>query len=933
MTSALDLMDGVGYYGQLNLSRSASHQAICAAYRRRALQTHPDKGGSHDDYIKVREAFEVLSDSQQRADYDAALLASGAQDGLYNSGAGGSAPSAPPSKGHEAPRASQTPSGPLALTAETPWREAARTIVSMMDLPESSWAAVVEQHGIEVLEACRQQLHKSREGPNTRGKAAKEAADGDTSHGRPPLRGLYESKRGHWEVCLSIRRVQFAVFNIADIGKAHDWHVALVELRRTVEEKVRSGLSERDSFREAIADAYETDPELRLLLSFRVNIREGQKSINGPFTHRLETALQLRNRVQQLRDMRAENHDVEREIRDAKAYEKKQRDLQKARQAAMLQEVVAALESLRREAALQARRRQLQPVLALAPPPPDPAAAAPSTPKPTQLDPQTPPRSVRGAAQAEDGGEADAAAEPPQGDGYSVPLKGFVKFCRAMSMTKQQRMQLLRQVQEDQAVQSAISDAIARHAGRLRAAKVSLTDKPRGQEVKASKQLVPALTAGPAATPSQGSSSLAMVVAEPNPKQSWVDRVRDRLRARAENGQPCDKRRKWLLEVLLEKHEAVYYPGLLTMCELMRVAMTSRRVWSASTGATKRQFTNFRLQDFGLVTAKSKRGRALPGGQLRMLKECLRTRRFAVHVQHLDLSTLEMANISKEEFQYMLGCLPNLVSIVLPSKGWAGNLQLKNFVNIAKSLKVSIGAAAEADIILRNVTGGSKPAPARPAPAPLPLPASSTPPSAAADSRFMLQLGSGRKRPRPGRSEEDRDEAYRDNGYHDPGPAKRTKAAQVAEDSETLGFRSSAEELRAAIGRPLHHPRQPAVASQPARRPRAPARASARQMEADPLALPWQAPPPTVYSAPSLGQRPGAAPAGPPVEIPPTPELEALAPTVSALQKLQQGGQLLRRRSGVAGAGAGAEAPAPARQPLASRERHSFWWLPAHGPP
>jgi len=220
-----------------------------------------------------------------------------------------------------------------------------------------------------------------------------------------------------------------------------------------------------------------------------------------------------------------------------------------------------------------------------------------------------------------------------------------------------------------------------------------------------------------------------------------------------------DQRRKWLLELLLEKHEGVYHPGLLTMCELLRVSMTSQRAWLASKAATKRQFTNFRLADMGLVTAKSKRGRALPGGQLRMLKECLRTRRFAMHVQHLDLSTLDMAPISKEEFQYMLGCLPNLVSIVLPSKGWAGNLQLKNFVSIAKSLKVSIGAAASADIILRNVTGSTKPPRDAPstalvaAPPSTALVATTPPATGSGESKMLLQLRSAHKRPRPATEE------------------------------------------------------------------------------------------------------------------------------------------------------------------------------------
>mmetsp|Transcript_86687 Transcript_86687/g.153406 ORF Transcript_86687/g.153406 Transcript_86687/m.153406 type:complete len:856 (+) Transcript_86687:72-2639(+) len=853
--SSLD--DGVGYYGVLSLTRSASHQAIYAAYRRMALQTHPDKGGSHDAYIKVREAFEVLSDPQQRADYDSSLRSSSASDGLMSSAR---AP-ATTASGSGTGKASNS-SGPLALMADTPRREAARIVVSMLDLPETSWSSLIEENGMEVLEKCSLLLRRTRESPNVRGKAANESADAASARG-PPIRGLYETKPGRWDVSLSIRRVQFAVFNVVDLDKAHDFQIALVELRRRVEEKIQAGGTERNAFREAVDEAYESDPELRLVLSFRVNIREAKKAINGPFTHRLETALQLRNRVQQLRDMQAGSQDVDREIRDAKAYEKKQRDLQKARQAAMLQEVVSRLDSLRREAKLKQKQQQL--VLAL-PAPPEPAA-------PASQEPATPPSQP-----------VEPEAEAPKADAWSVPLKGFDKFCRAMSFTKQQKLQLHRKILDDQAVQTAISDAIARHCGSLRGSSTaSIQDAPKSElasSTASNSKRRRTLQGGEA-------SSLALVVADPretgksSSSSSWasglVDRVQRRLRL---SGQPA-ARRKWLLELLLEKHEGVYHPGLLTMCELLRVAMASQRTWLASATATKRQFSNFRLADMGLVTAKSKRGRALPGGQLRMLKECLRTRRFAMHVQHLDISTLDMAPISKEEFQYMLGCLPNLVSIVLPSKGWAGNLQLKNFVSIAKSLKVSIGAAADADIILRNVTGSAKSA--RPAASQSTALVATTPPAttASGDSKFMLHLRSGRKRTRPGRDESAEPEAK--------SPSKR-ETARAQADSEALGFRACAAEVRQV----LTQPRQPAQR----------------------------------YSAPVLGGggQAGATASAPPMLIPETPEPESFV--VPAIQALRTG---LKRRPGAGEAGGGQARFQPS-QPVVSRERHSFWW-PSQGLP
>ncbi|CAE7231998.1 DPH4 [Symbiodinium pilosum] len=701
------------HYSELGISWSASHRAICTAYRQRALQTHPDKGGSHDAYVRVRQAFEVLSDQNLRADYDAELRAAGARDSSESSGSVPTA-SATGSGGSSASRQQ-----PLVLMGNTPWQEASRTIAGMMDLPESAWAAVLETHNAEVLECCRKQLQRCRETPNLRGQAAKEsaacAADG------PSVRGLYQTKRGSWEVSLSIQKVQCAIFNVHEIERAHDWHIALVELRRKVSENLTKDYSEREAFREALEESYEADPELKLVLSFRVSIREDKKVINGPLTHRLETALQLRNRVQQLRNMRGSSQDIDKEIRDAKTYEKKQRDLHKARQAAMLQEVLAVLEQLRREEA--ARKRQSAPLPLPAPEQPEAVDAAPDT---------------QEAEAAEAPAEEDKEDPgPAQVDGYAVPIKNFAKFCRAMSLSKPQREKLVKLVQDDTEVQNAIREAIVRHCGNLRGAP-ALKDKTVN---------VPAM-----AGRSHRGYSTALVAYRG-----------------AATGAP---RKKGLLELLLEKHEGAFYPGLLTIRELVRVTSTCRRTYSSSAAATKRQLANFRIADFGQTTARSKRGRVLPRGELRelrMLQECLRTRlsvrrttvpffaqnakmpdkrRFALQIQHLDLSTLSASYPRTEHcgsvlyvlaegdvihqqaglpiharvFAQSSHCLIKAETCALPfldmlmrrtllgvshiaqqrpcnqikqeggtqqfwDAGWAGTLQLRTFVNIAKSLK------------------------------------------------------------------------------------------------------------------------------------------------------------------------------------------------------------------------------------------------------
>lgn len=60
------------YYQILGIDPGANLDAIRKAYRRRALDCHPDRGGSHEQMVVVIEAWEVLSKPESRRRYDAA---------------------------------------------------------------------------------------------------------------------------------------------------------------------------------------------------------------------------------------------------------------------------------------------------------------------------------------------------------------------------------------------------------------------------------------------------------------------------------------------------------------------------------------------------------------------------------------------------------------------------------------------------------------------------------------------------------------------------------------------------------------------------------------------------------------------------------------------------------------------------------------------
>lgn len=63
------------YYQILNVSRNATSQDIKKAFRRLALQYHPDRNPENvreagEKFKEINEAYEVLSDEQRRWQYD-----------------------------------------------------------------------------------------------------------------------------------------------------------------------------------------------------------------------------------------------------------------------------------------------------------------------------------------------------------------------------------------------------------------------------------------------------------------------------------------------------------------------------------------------------------------------------------------------------------------------------------------------------------------------------------------------------------------------------------------------------------------------------------------------------------------------------------------------------------------------------------------------
>lgn len=58
------------HYNTLGVPRDADHDTIKKAFRKLAMQHHPDKGGDPAEFQKISEAYETLSDIDKRFQYD-----------------------------------------------------------------------------------------------------------------------------------------------------------------------------------------------------------------------------------------------------------------------------------------------------------------------------------------------------------------------------------------------------------------------------------------------------------------------------------------------------------------------------------------------------------------------------------------------------------------------------------------------------------------------------------------------------------------------------------------------------------------------------------------------------------------------------------------------------------------------------------------------
>jgi molecular chaperone DnaJ len=64
-------MSAESYYDILGVSETATQDEIKKAYRKKAVEHHPDKGGDEQVFKKISEAYDTIGDESKRRQYDA----------------------------------------------------------------------------------------------------------------------------------------------------------------------------------------------------------------------------------------------------------------------------------------------------------------------------------------------------------------------------------------------------------------------------------------------------------------------------------------------------------------------------------------------------------------------------------------------------------------------------------------------------------------------------------------------------------------------------------------------------------------------------------------------------------------------------------------------------------------------------------------------
>lgn len=63
----------IDHYKILMVSKNASKETIKKAYKKLAMKHHPDVGGSHEEFLKITQSYNILYNDKSRSEYDSSF--------------------------------------------------------------------------------------------------------------------------------------------------------------------------------------------------------------------------------------------------------------------------------------------------------------------------------------------------------------------------------------------------------------------------------------------------------------------------------------------------------------------------------------------------------------------------------------------------------------------------------------------------------------------------------------------------------------------------------------------------------------------------------------------------------------------------------------------------------------------------------------------
>eukprot|EP00930_Biecheleria_cincta_P071541 TRINITY_DN59030_c0_g1_i1.p1 TRINITY_DN59030_c0_g1~~TRINITY_DN59030_c0_g1_i1.p1 ORF type:complete len:913 (+),score=165.27 TRINITY_DN59030_c0_g1_i1:94-2832(+) len=270
------------HYEALAVGYHASLQVIRAAYKLRVLETHPDKGGCAVAFRRVVQAYEVLSDPQQRAAYDATLRLH-----KRNSNAG--------------------------FGTACPTRSAARAVLAtMLSGSQALWSRHLSALRLEVLSAlaqlipctskklftCQQCSRTTGQGSSSRGSVAKQEQNEVQTALTP---GIFKSGSGF------VSKVGWHGFfcktsEAMCLCQAVDWHIVFCQMRSCALQRLQGSRRSEDPLtQDELFDAMDGLPAGATAHPlFYSDTRRANKRLSTPWSADLQKVLQYRNHLESL---------------------------------------------------------------------------------------------------------------------------------------------------------------------------------------------------------------------------------------------------------------------------------------------------------------------------------------------------------------------------------------------------------------------------------------------------------------------------------------------------------------------------------------------------------------------------------------------------------------------------------------------------------